>query len=195
MENTAEQKSLTGTFLPANTVGVYSQSTGSKEMPLTKKSIRSALFIFAIAAGTVSILRAQTNDPMPSPVRYSFEYYDINSNGILDPEELSHYVFTRWDRDTDGYLGDIEWQSAVPGWHEPFTDTDIHDYSYWDKDSDGHLRSDEVEIMLKDTNLLFLWDVNNDGVVDKKELADALVRIHQHDENLVGSYEWKIFLD
>ncbi len=161
---------------------------------------KRAIFFYALpvlAAGifTVSILQAQTNDPMPTPVRYSFEYYDMNSNGVLDPEELSHYVFRKWDRDANGFLDDGEWNFFVPGWRQPFTDTKIPDYSYWDNDNDGRLRSEDVRIMFQDTGFLFLWDENNDGIVDRRELSDALVQIHRHDDSLVDPYEWKIFLD
>lgn len=158
-------------------------------------SLERPLIIFVAAMCIIGTLKAQTNDPMPAQVKYSFEYYDVNSNGVLDPEELSRYVFSKWDRDTDGFLRDTEWKWSASGWHQPFTDANLHDFSFWDHDRDGRLRPDEVQGMLNDTSLLLLWDDNGDGIVDRKELADSLVRIYQHDSTVIDPYAWKIFLD
>lgn len=119
-------------------------------------------------------------------------YYDrdLNHNGILDDQEFPSYVYSRFDRNGDGFLDDSEWGTSSARWYG--AEPRYKSYTAWDKNGDGRLDPTEFDVVVSDSGLYKTWDVNSDKTLESNEYAEATFRLY--DENKDGNLsleEWK----
>ena len=137
---------------------------------------------------TVSI-EQNADGSTTTTTRYYYDR-DANNNGILDSQEFPAYVYSRFDRNGDGFLDDSEWQVSSTRWYgvQPQYKT----YKTWDKNADGRLDATEFDVVVTDSGLYKTWDVNADKTLESNEYAEATFRLY--DENKDGNLslvEWK----
>lgn len=119
-------------------------------------------------------------------------YYDndLNKNGIIDNTEFPSYVYSRWDRNNDGYLSSEEWNNSSMRWYG--SKSDVKTYTAWDKNNDGKLDPSEFDLVVNNTKLYNTWDRNADNIIEMNEYSAATFDIY--DENNDGQLslsEWE----
>lgn len=147
-------------------------------------------FIVASIAGSPILANAQKSETQTRT--YS---YDINGDGVIEPEEFATYLYSRSDTDGDGYLNDEEWNLTTSHWYRPYKDINYNKYTYWDQDKDGRLDSNEVATLVQKTGLYSKWDTDLSGKVDSDEFAKGTFMAY--DDNNDGALnldEWKSVL-
>ena len=129
---------------------------------------RGVLLMLAglVAGGSFSL--AQTSAPMPSKVVPSFEYFDRDGSGAIEPEELFSAAHAQWDNNADHFLEDGERAAGMKMWHRALTADD------WPGPEDG------VGGALEYQNIFDLWDRDGDGLIGREEALIALEKISRH---------------
>jgi Ca2+-binding EF-hand superfamily protein len=145
-----------------------------------------------ITSASVSPLLVNAAETQTATRTYS---YDSNKDGYIQPEEFTTYLYTRSDRDGDGYMGDEEWKVNTSQWYRPYKDVNLNNYTYWDQDKDNRLDSNEVKTLIEKTGLYSKWDTNTDGKVSNEEFEKGTFAAY--DDNSDGALsldEWKAVL-
>lgn len=158
-------------------------------MSKSNKALLAALAFTSITGFTIQANAAETQTTTRT---YS---YDSNKDGFIQPEEFTTYLYTRSDRDGDGYMGDEEWKINTSQWYRPYKDVNYNTYTYWDQDKDSRLDSNEVKTLIEKTGLYSKWDANTDGKVSNEEFEKGT--FSAYDDNSDGTLnleEWKSVL-
>lgn len=143
---------------------------------------------FAETQKTVAV--TQEGNKTITTTRYYYDR-DVNNNGIIDATEFPTYVYSRWDRNHDGFISSDEWDSGRVVWYGPKTTT-VKTYTAWDKNGDGRLDPTEFETVVGDTQLYNQWDTNADKSLEIGEYQAATFRQHDLDGNgTITIDEWK----
>ena len=118
--------------------------------------------------------------------------YDVNHDGFIQPEELTTYLYTRYDTNGDGYLGDEEWKVTTTNLYRPYKDVDFNTYTFWDEDKDNRINNAELAALLKKTDLYARWDLNRDKMLDNEEFERATFAAYDVDDSgTLDIEEWK----
>ena len=167
-----------------------------KEKKIMKKGILLAATAMVLGVGIANAAEQTvvTQNPDGSVTTTTTTYYfdqDANNNGILDSQEFNRYVYTRWDRNRDGFVTPDEWNVATTRWYAPQTAT-IKTYSAWDKNGDGRLDASEFDVVVKDTNLYRVWDANADNTIESGEYATSTFSLYDlNKDGTITIDEWK----
>lgn len=156
---------------------------------VSNKFLLSALLFSSLS---VSPILAHAGETQTQTRTYS---YDSNKDGFIQPEEFTTYLYTRSDRDGDGYMGDEEWKINTSQWYRPYKDVNYNTYTYWDQDKDNRLDSNEVKTLIEKTGLYSKWDTNTDGKISNDEFERGT--FDAYDDNGDGAIsidEWKSVL-
>lgn len=150
--------------------------------------------LISTAAFATDVHKTVSVSPDGSTTTTTTRYYydkDVNDNGIIDSDEFPSYVYSKWDRNRDGFISSDEWDTGRVYWYGPKTTT-VKTYTAWDKNGDGRLDVTEFDSVLADTKLYDTWDVNADKSLDISEYHAATFRQHDLDGNgTISIDEWK----
>lgn len=117
--------------------------------------------------------------------------YDLNHNGVIEPDEFQTYVYTRSDTDGDGFLADEEWNANLVTYYDPY-EIEYKTYTYWDKDKDDKLDLSEVDTLITTTKLYAQWDKDKNGQIDTDEFAQGTFRAYDaNNDGTLSVSEWK----
>lgn len=151
-----------------------------------------ALPVAAHAEATKSVA-VETNADGSTTTTTTTRYYydrDANNNGILDDQEFPSYVYSRFDRNGDGYLDDSEWQVSSTRWYG--ATPKYKTYTAWDKNGDGRLDATEFNVVVADSGMYKTWDVNADKTLESTEYAEATFRLYdENKDGMLSLDEWK----
>lgn len=155
----------------------------------------AALMISVSAAGATEQTTVSHNaDGSTTTTTKTFYYYsdkDANNNGILDAQEFPKYVYTRWDRNNDGFVTDDEWQSNAVRWYGPQKTQYYKVEKAWDVDGNGRLDASEFDNVITTTKLYDTWDKNADKTLTSEEYYEATFRVYDtNSDGNINYEEW-----
>lgn len=127
---------------------------------------------------------------------YSEDWDNTNDTG-LDDEDFYLSTFRLIDRDNDDFLNEEEW---VFGYDHFFGDYLDSDFAVIDYDEDNSITYQEYFDALYDSDYFLNWDVDRDTFLNEYELAEAVFRSWDRNNNrLLGRGEFnsmdEYFLD
>lgn len=160
-----------------------------------KKTLLSALLVTSVA-GYAALADAQEVNTQTTTQTQTRTYsYDSDKDGYIQPDEFTTYLYSRSDRDGDGYMGDEEWKMSTSQLYRPYKDVNYNTYTYWDQDKDKRLDNNEVKTLIEKTGLYSKWDTDTDGKVSNAEFEKGT--FDAYDDNGNGALdlaEWKSVL-
>lgn len=156
---------------------------------MSRLSNKLLLTTLAFASLTGLPIQAKAAETETTTRTYS---YDSNKDGYIQPEEFTTYLYTRSDRDGDGYMGDEEWKVNTSQWYRPYKDVNYNTYTYWDQDKDNRLDSNEVKTLIEKTGLYSKWDADTDGKVSNEEFEKGTFAAYDdNSDGVINHDEWK----
>ncbi len=149
----------------------------------------SGLIIPAAAQAQSTITTTSTG---PTTIITRSTDTDPRAAKIVSPEEFSTYVYSRWDKNGDGFISKDEWDYNVSQWYGPKVTT-YRNYTDWDLNHNGQIDPSEFDAALKSTGLYKTWSVTTTSTsTDTTRLSpDAAFAAHDlnGDGKIVPS-EW-----
>lgn len=158
---------------------------------LLNKPLLAALLVSSIS-GYAAFANAEDVETKTTQTQTRTYSYDSNKDGYIQPDELTTYLYSRSDRDGDGYMGDEEWTMTTSQFYRPYKDVNYNNYTYWDQDKDKRLDNNEVKTLIEKTGLYSKWDTNTDGKISNVEFEKGT--FDSYDDNsdgMLNATEWK----
>lgn len=156
------------------------------------KTILTAIVLGLI---TVPAVHAGAQEEVPTETQTRTYSYDSNKDGYIQQDEFTTYLYTKSDRDGDGYMGDEEWEMTTSQFYRPYEDVDYNSYTYWDQDKDNRLDSNEVKTLVEKTGLYSKWDTDTDGKVSNAEFEVGTFNAYDDNgDGFLSLAEWKSVL-
>lgn len=121
----------------------------------------------------------------------SYKGLDTNNDGILNKDELFGGLYDLWDVDSDNVVDEEEFNASTQNF---FIKNKVTPRSFdnWDMDSNGEISKEEfreefasiVDVKENETlaqNLFIIWNQDNDGIVERIELENVIIRLDKDD--------------
>ena len=100
---------------------------------------------------------------------YAYGTWDADTNAYLDDNEFDTALsdigyYDEWDIDNDTYLTENEWNDGVNNYFDDYEVSDYGVFSDWDTDADGRLDDDEFG-----DGLYGVVDENDNDLIEENE--------------------------
>lgn len=115
--------------------------------------------------------------------------YDMDGDGVLEPDEYTTYSYNVIDRDGDKYITDSEWSDYTTVWYEPLGQdlSKIREFAELDTNADGKVDFEEYKAK-PEVNLFSGWDTDGDGFINDTEYTTVITRYKTVDTG--NLYNW-----
>lgn len=126
---------------------------------------------------------------MPHLKEVDFTVFDINRDGIFTMAEVGERLFQSFDKDSNGYIDNMEWDHKAV---MTITPMKKETFKYVDYDDDGLVeRSTYTYETFYTASGLTRFDANANGLSAKEFIDTGYRKLDSDDDNLISLHEWK----